>query len=116
MSQSQQNNNQPAPQPQNGPTGNLNPTYLWQLFITFLKYPDIKGVPLFNNLNSLGISTTQQAYKHGLGQIPNVVILSPTSNGIVWQSQAADNTYIYLKGSTSFTCNVAVAYIKNKTR
>lgn len=42
---------------------------------------------------------TQDSYPHGLPYIPTTVIVTPKGNGIVYETQAADATNIYLTGS-----------------
>ncbi len=46
-------------------------------------------------------AATQNAYAHGLGYAPATVIVTPKSNGVVYESQAADATNIYLSGSAA---------------
>ncbi len=44
---------------------------------------------------------TQDAYAHGLPYTPSTVIVTPKGNGVVYESQAADATNIYLSGSAA---------------
>lgn len=42
---------------------------------------------------------TQDAIPHGLGYAPSIVLITNKSNGVVYESQAADATDIYVTGS-----------------
>lgn len=44
---------------------------------------------------------TQEAYAHGLGYTPTTVLVTPKGNGVVYESQAADATNIYLSASAA---------------
>ena len=56
-----------------------------------------------------GTAGTQTSHPHYLGRIPSFVFITPTSNGVVYQSATADKTNIYVKGSAaSLTFNAYV--------
>ena len=44
---------------------------------------------------------TETSHPHYLGKTPSYVFITPTSNGIIYQSKSADKTNIYVKGSAS---------------
>jgi len=44
---------------------------------------------------------TQDAYAHGLGYIPNTVLITPKGDGIVYESATADATNIYVSASVA---------------
>ncbi len=44
-------------------------------------------------------SSTQFAIAHGLGQIPSLIEILPTSFGWIWESQAADDSNLYFEAS-----------------
>lgn len=46
-------------------------------------------------------ANTQNTYPHGLGYIPNKVMLTPRGNGVVYESAAADATNIYVSASAA---------------
>ena len=86
-------------------------------FVTNLKYSLIPGRPLSRAIGTQTIGTTQVSIPHKLGKMPNVVIITMTSAGQVYQSQAADATNIYLKAdAASRTCNVQVLNITDTLR
>lgn len=86
--------------------------------LTFLKYQNIPQRPLFRALGSQTVGVVQVAIPHGINGTPNVVIIQMTSPGNVYQSQAADNTNIYLTSDhyLSRSCNVEVALIQDNLK
>jgi len=60
-------------------------------------------------LANQSIGTTQTAIPHGLGYTPNIVIIKPKSNAVIWESKDADSTYIYLTASAAATADIYVA-------
>lgn len=56
------------------------------------------------------IAGTEKAFAHGLKDIPEFYTLKPTSNGIIYESTAADATNIYLKASINSATFEAVCY------
>lgn len=60
-------------------------------------------------VNNQVVGAAQVAVAHGLGTTPQAVIIEMTSNGAIWQSQAADATNVYLTAAAAnTTCNVMV--------
>lgn len=55
------------------------------------------------------IGIAQTAVAHGLDRIPNLVMVKPKSNGVVWESAAADITNVYLTASVAATVDLYVA-------
>lgn len=55
------------------------------------------------------VNATQTAIPHGLGKTPEVVLITMTGPGQVWESQAADSTNIYLTADADGrTCRFVV--------
>lgn len=55
------------------------------------------------------VGVAQVAVPHGLGTVPQAVVIEMTSNGAIWQSAAADATNVYLTAAAAnTTCNVRV--------
>ena len=52
---------------------------------------------------------TQTTHAHGLAATPDFVLILPTSNGVIYQSAAADATNISLKGSANSLTGVVLA-------
>ena len=66
----------------------------------------ISPTPGTNSLKKVSGTTnaasgTQNAYAHGLGYVPTTVLVTPKGNGVVYESQAADATNIYLSASAA---------------
>lgn len=60
-------------------------------------------------LKSLALTTTQQSFAHKLGGTPDgVIICVPNAQVTIWQSQAADDRFIYLTASAACTVTVMV--------
>lgn len=65
------------------------------------------GLKLIGGLN---VTTTQQSVPHGLGRVPNIVVIKPRANGNVWENADADATNVYLAASTNtVACQIYVA-------
>jgi hypothetical protein len=55
------------------------------------------------------IGTTETMLPHSLGGVPkDVFVGTPDANAVVWQSRAADDTYVYLTASAGCTAHVWV--------
>jgi hypothetical protein len=80
-----------------------------------LYFPDTMPSPkMFENMVITGTTSgtigTQTAHAHGLGYIPTRIAITPTSNGVIYQSAAADATNIYVKGSAASLTFGAICY------
>lgn len=60
-------------------------------------------------LAAQSIADTQTTIAHGLAGTPSVVTITPLGNHLVWESQAADATNVYLTGASATTADVYVA-------
>lgn len=65
---------------------------------------------LGNVIKSQTVGTTVTTIAHGLGQIPDLVIISPVNSTAVYvcQSSAADATNVYLIASAALTTCVDI--------
>lgn len=59
-------------------------------------------------LGVAAVSNVQLAIPHGLGRAPNFVGLRPQGNAVFWESQAADNTNVYVTASVVGPTNLIV--------
>jgi hypothetical protein len=57
-----------------------------------------------------GTIGTQTSHAHGGGKVPVFMLLLPTSNGVVYQSAAADVTNVFVKGSAASLTFTAVVW------
>ena len=53
------------------------------------------------NGTTSGTAGTETTHAHGAGTTPRCYVILPRGNGIVYESKAADQTNIYLKGSAA---------------
>jgi len=56
-------------------------------------------------------SGTESTHPHLMTRIPQAIWILPTSNGVIYQSKAPDETNIYLKGSANSLTFIAICLI-----
>jgi hypothetical protein len=63
--------------------------------------------PAFKRVTG-SVAASQLSVPHGLGYTPQTVIIKPRGNAVIWESQAADATNVYLTASVAGPTNADV--------
>jgi len=63
--------------------------------------------PAFKKL-AASVANSQASVAHGLPYVPQTVLVVPKGNAVIWISQAADGTNVYLTGSVAGPTNADV--------